>query len=143
MKPDYCNQCGTFLGYKTGALYCSGACKAKAYRARVKAEKSAPDSFGNVSIDDRSPVEKAIDTKRNEQRFKQCPHCRNEFPVNGLQKGRRYCSDACKQAAYREREAYRALWRDENKQQAPIESITVADNVSEIVKQAWSDALDD
>lgn len=143
MKPDFCKQCGEFLGYKSGALYCSGACKAKAYRARVKAEKSKPDTFGPVLTDDRTPVEKAIETKRNEQRFKTCPQCWNDFPVNGLQKGRRFCSDACRQAHYRARHKLFAKYNESENTPAPVEIIPVIENVSKIVNEAWSEALDE
>ena len=142
MKPDLCQHCGEYLGYKTGEKYCSNACKQKAYRARLKAEKAKPLTFGETPKDDRTPTEKAIDTKRNEQRWKTCPQCWEEFPVNGLQKGRRYCSDSCKQAHYRARNAWKAE-RQSTNPGAPTEIIPVTDNISKIVTEAWSDLVDD
>jgi hypothetical protein len=139
---EFCHN--TFESNWPAAKFCSPAHKQAAYRARIKAEQEKPDTFGSPApIDDRTPVEKAIETKKNEQRFKTCPHCWNAFPVNGLQKARRYCSDACKQAAYRERHGLLRTTYHSFDTQAPTENIPVIDNLYKIVTEAWSDALDD
>jgi hypothetical protein len=138
---EHCNQ--TFESNRSNARFCCNAHKQAAYRSRVKAESERPDTFGNRIADTRTPVEKAVDTKRNEQRLKTCPHCWNSFPVNGLQKGRRYCSDACKQAAYRERNKRQSWHRESETKHTPMETIRASDNIAEIVKDAWSELVED
>jgi hypothetical protein len=142
----YCKHCKKPLehGGWGKSEYCNASCKQASYRARIKAEAEKPDTFGSdAPIDDRTPTEKAIETKRNEQRWKVCSQCREQFPVDGTQKARRYCSDACKQSAYRSRQEWRKIWSGKKDVQAPTEKITVIDNVSKIVTEAWSDAIED
>lgn len=99
MATGNCGHCGKeFEGRGT---YCSVACKQAAYRARHGA--------GTVTPSERAA--KAAITRGTKAVALKCAHCGNQFAANGNQaaQGVKYCSDACKQAAYRARRADSAL----------------------------------
>ncbi len=95
-----CEKCGnSFDSWEQyHKRYCSDACKQAAYRDFKRSPKGAPAN--------------AVETKRNQGKSKYCAHCGKSFLVNGLQHARRYCSDACKQAAYRERAQMEKEWKE-------------------------------
>lgn len=96
---NYCGVCQKFMGLKYKAtvdhfdssfyhfrrVYCSNACKQRAYRDRLKQGKNHRRTF----IPDR---------------VIQCPGCGQLVVVS---KRQRYCSNACKQRAYRVRHGQR------------------------------------
>lgn len=111
-----CEWCGNrFLNASNSTVikYCSSACKQAAYRdsKRKKPRGYQPDT---------SPVEKAIETKTEQDRLFTCQQCGMGFEVNGLQHGSKYCSRACQQKAYRQRRQWRAesekRWSEKSKQ---------------------------
>lgn len=92
-----CGHCGAVIEGR--GRYCGPACKQAAYRARHGA--------GAVSPSERAV--KAAVTRAAKVITKTCPICGAAFGVNGNAAAAVYCSDACKQAAYRARRADSAL----------------------------------
>lgn len=95
-------------------------------------------------FDDRTPVEKAVDTKRDQLNTKQCKNCYNWFPVNGLQKRKKFCNDACKMA-YHRRYDFDGTYTPKPVKRKPTTAtvVPVVDNVQAIVNDAWSEQLED
>jgi len=112
--------------------YCSNACKTAASRARNHT-KSTDHSDG------RSPAEKAIDTKSEQLRSKECDQCGMYFDINGFQSKRRFCSNKCKTAYHRRYQKSYAEWRAKRTFDAP-KPIALTDD--EKIYLAWSGALD-
>ena len=85
-----CQACGTTFGAKRSTTkYCSDACRMKAYRARRAAKRTAsPQATGNQ-------------TKRQQIITITCRQCGATATLNGTQRTRKYCNNACKQAFYR------------------------------------------
>jgi len=87
-----CGHCGKALEGR--GKYCGAACKQAAFRRR----------HGAFAV---SPSERAVKagaTRAAKTYTLVCEHCGQNCTVNGNQaRGARYCSPACKQAAYRER----------------------------------------
>lgn len=85
-------------------------------------------------------TDKGVDTKREQLFNKTCPHCGMGFYLDGTQRKRRYCSDKCKQAAYRDRHYWE---RERAKRLAEvnkpdIEQIPVRDRGIESLMEEWS-----
>lgn len=97
IKYKYCRQCSVKFSYsRSDALFCSGACVAKFYREN-----------------DNPPLTHA--EKPHVHTF-YCEQCSNPFEVNdyAFRSGKRrpkFCSNKCKQAAYRGRVAQQAARR--------------------------------
>jgi predicted nucleic acid-binding Zn ribbon protein len=89
-----------FGARRADAKYCSAACRQKAKRRRD--DKLAPweDARGRVSD---GGVQARIEGRRNTIHELTCIQCGRVFHTDGLGAGRLYCSNACRQAAYRER----------------------------------------
>lgn len=94
----YCNVCGeVYYPRRDTGKYCSPKCRCTAYRERHK----EPVKASEVAI-------KRWRTKMQNVRLETCVQCDATFFVNGLSSHRLYCSNSCKQKAYRERKAYKA-----------------------------------
>jgi hypothetical protein len=91
-----CPVCGDRFGHmQTHAKYCSNACRVKAARIRA----------GRCS-NRREAAQAAVHTKHSTNHRLTCQCCQREFWGNGFDAGLRlYCSDACKQKAYRQRKS--------------------------------------
>lgn len=103
-KPVHQNKRGT-------AYYCSDACKQTAYRQR----------HGLVA-DKAEHYRKIIETKRSQFVMVTCQHCDRLFEVSQVSARTMYCSDACKQAAYRQRLAERLDYEKTLSKTATIDS---------------------
>lgn len=70
----------------------------------VKGSHQSQDIFGLDGINTSAAVS-AIETglKFQTRRPRSCAHCGNSLYITGYGKPRKYCNDACKQAAYRDR----------------------------------------
>ena len=92
MVKAFCGHCGAEIGR---GRYCNSACRQAAYRARHGA--------GTVTPSERA--KRAAVTRGARVVELTCGHCGGAFTANGNQaaQGVIYCSDACKQAAYRAR----------------------------------------
>lgn len=109
-----CVVCGVKFGaYKRTARYCSAACKQTAYRRRQKEariERAIAKSKANSASaasrfrERRAGITaRALATKAATLSNRECIYCDRVFTADGTQGGRIYCSNACRQAAYRER----------------------------------------
>jgi len=79
--PAWCAECKQpYTRYSPRGMYCSSACKAKAYRNRKK-----------VSVTENMPKSKQ---KREPARLPKCVHCGRAFTAKTAKKI--YCSDSCK-----------------------------------------------
>lgn len=85
-----CEHCGLPITGK--GKYCTAACKQAAYRQR----HTTPGAW-------RSAARRANETKAAQVISVVCEVCGTETTVNGLQAKTDYCSDACRQKAYRQR----------------------------------------
>jgi len=93
-----CPICGKRLfsaqhGYRdvrVDKVYCSSACKQKAYRQRC-------------GTDPVTARQRAVETKQGEEIIKSCAWCGEHFVATVAAAKQKYCSAACKQAAYRAR----------------------------------------
>lgn len=102
-KWQSCLQCGGQVK-KERALYCSDACKMKAYRRRL-------DPLAGSSISNKQRIRQSVVTKSSQVVDYVCPVCGGDYKRSGLEALREYCSDACKQKAYRARKKESsALW---------------------------------
>lgn len=81
---------GPWRDVRIDKVYCSPACKQKAYRQRQGADPG-------------TARQRAADTKAGETCMITCEWCRESHEVPLSAAKRRYCSNACKQAAYRAR----------------------------------------
>jgi ferredoxin len=94
-----CEICGQ--GYKPGrgdSMYCSDACKQKAYRRRVDPE------VGSIHREKQRQTNIAI-TKQMTTKELDCAVCGRHLHVSINHTNLAYCSNACKQKAYRARRA--------------------------------------
>ena len=92
-----CGECKRIFSGQRTAKYCCDACRQTAYRKRKN-----PMSGSRVNLKERAL--QAADTKRNTFVKCVCQYCGKERAFDaGAAAGRKYCSDACKQAAYRKR----------------------------------------
>jgi len=91
-------------------------------------------------FDDRTPVEKAVDTKRDQLQMKHCKNCYEPFDVNGLQKRKKFCCNACKMA-YHRRYDFDGTYTPKPVKRKPTTATVVpmVDNVQAIVNDAWSE----
>lgn len=91
-----CEMCRDRYGAKAcHALYCSDACRVRASRVRA----------GRCS-NRREAAQKTVHTKHSTNHLLICECCEREFYGNGYDVNiRKYCGDACKQKAYRQRRA--------------------------------------
>lgn len=97
-----CEICGQ--GYKPGrgdSQYCSSACKQKAYRRRVDPE------VGSIHREKQRQTNIAI-TKQMTTKTLNCECCGRKLEVSINHTNLMYCSNACKQKAYRARKAQSA-----------------------------------
>jgi len=78
--------------------FCSDACKQKAYRRRTDPE------VGSVHREKQRQTKIAI-TKRMTTKELNCEVCGRKLTVSIIRTNLRYCSDACKQKAYRDRKS--------------------------------------
>lgn len=95
-KWQACLQCGGQVK-KERALYCSDACKMKAYRRRL-------DPLAGSSISTKERIRQSVRTKSSMTVEMACAQCGQVVIINGLEALRDYCSNACKQKAYRSRQ---------------------------------------
>lgn len=90
-----CQECEQL--HERNSQYCSNACKQAAYRRRR-------DPGTGLRSRRQQRSDNAARTKAWIQRRLVCEHCEREFTISLAEStNRRYCSNACKQAAYRER----------------------------------------
>jgi hypothetical protein len=80
------------------AKYCSAKCKQAAYRRRADSEVGGGWRWRNQSA-------QSVQTKSEQFILFECAICHKETGRTGLQTNMLYCSDACKQKAYRLRKA--------------------------------------
>lgn len=101
MKFRFCPVCGSRYEYhRKTSQFCSAKCRAIAYRD----DHPKPLRRSKVNENRRR-------TKLQNVDLKTCARCTTTFFVSGLNKCRKYCSNACKQAAYRDRkEAKHQEW---------------------------------
>lgn len=92
-----CEFCGKPISAKRVIYYCSNACKMKAYRRRQ-------DPLTGSSMSTKERIRQSVRTKSAQLVDYVCPTCGLEGKRNGLEALREYCSDACKQKAYRSRQ---------------------------------------
>lgn len=94
-----CMWCGkSFHVVRAGSMYCSKACKQKAYRRRVDPE------VGSIQREKQRQENIAI-TKQITTKVLNCECCGRMLEVGINHTNLMYCSDACKQKAYRQRKA--------------------------------------
>ena len=104
----YCRGChNAFIPVKRNNIYCSDACKQKAYRDRKRL---------SVGVDYGAATEKILYTLGR----KTCRVCGNPLTWRGSGRRPTYCSNACRQKAYR-RERERILAIMDNLLQTVIE----------------------
>ena len=96
-----CEQCGrAFRPCRSDARFCSQACKQRAYRRRVD-----PD-VGSAARET-ARQEATYFTKHTRTKQLCCEHCGRELVMSVASTNLRYCSNACKQKAYRARRRQR------------------------------------
>lgn len=90
-----CSQCGKL--HERYSQYCSNACKQKAYRKRHNPKSGSWENR-------KARAQNAVRTKQWVIKTIVCEHCGEERSFTVAQcTNRIYCSDKCKQAAYRQR----------------------------------------
>jgi len=83
--------------HQKNGKYCSNACKQKAYRLRINPKSGSIPSL-------RERAQKAVRTKRRTKIMFVCEYCGRDVEYSIAESALRiYCSNACKQKAYRER----------------------------------------
>lgn len=89
-----CSVCGDRFGHmRKAARYCSDACRVKAARIRNGRCRNR-----------REAAQQTVNTKHSTNHLLTCECCGREFYGNGYDVNiRKYCGDACKQKAYRQR----------------------------------------
>lgn len=93
---EWCEK--SFKVVRAGSMYCSDACKQKAYRKRVDPE------VGSIHREKQRQTNIAI-TKQMTTKELDCAVCGRHLHVSISHTNLAYCSNACKQKAYRERKA--------------------------------------
>jgi hypothetical protein len=97
MRYKTCEVCErTFRPARRDARFCSQACKQRAYRRRVDPE------VGSIHRERQRQTHINI-TKQETRKQIVCAVCGWEFERSILETNRIYCSNACKQRAYRAR----------------------------------------
>jgi hypothetical protein len=97
----YCFKCGSpFHPTRETAKYCSAKCRQEAYRERHYQPKPCSER-----------LIKQYQTKGSHLTNLTCCECNKTFLANGREMMKMYCSNACKQRAYRGRKAYKAAER--------------------------------
>lgn len=91
-----CDYCGRPIAAKRYVKYCSDACKMKAYRRRK-------DALVGTPIRNHERLHNAVRTKASTIIDCVCEMCGQAYTRDGNQALQMYCSDACKQKAYRAR----------------------------------------
>jgi endogenous inhibitor of DNA gyrase (YacG/DUF329 family) len=135
MTLETCPNCGE--RFERDNTYCKVYCSSRCRTAHWKAQKKA-----EISPDLRSPVQKALETKRaNREAKKHCANCGELFAYDATQHRRRFCSDACKQAHYRQRQAWNREMRKPLRM-APVETLIDQSSDQDIVNRALSAMLD-
>jgi len=110
--PHFCAQCGNpYTRYSPHGLYCSTACKMKAYRQRKQNE-----------VTTKSKKSKPAETRTIAPR---CAHCGAAFSRKSAKK--MYCSDSCKVMANRE------------KQRMTLGQLALKYNMRQHEAEAWVD----
>ena len=89
-----CELCGAELESKR-AKYCSDTCRQTAHRRRI--------GKGTIWAQ-RQGIKKGIETRAAQVILFTCAECGIEGTHTGLQGHTVYCSDACRQKAYRKRQ---------------------------------------
>lgn len=97
--PKACPVCNKL--HKRRGVYCSDACKQTAYRRRR-------DPHSGTLQRRRERSNRAARTKAAVKVSLVCEHCECEIHISIAEgTNRRYCSNSCRQAAYRQRKALR------------------------------------
>lgn len=92
-----CEFCGKgYRQVRSSSLYCSVACKQRAYRRRADPE------VGSVQRFEQRQMNIAI-TKQMTTKTLNCACCGRKLEVGVNHTNLMYCSNACKQKAYRQR----------------------------------------
>ena len=88
-----CQYCGLWMAAnERRRSFCSSECRQAAYRRR-----------NGAAFTKKEKAEKMISTKSAQVFTLTCSCCKREFKRDGLSAGQtKYCSNACKQKAYRE-----------------------------------------
>lgn len=84
-----------FAARRADAKYCSDACRQVAHRRRHRPTRG-------------QRARQTYDTKKAQTYKRTCDHCGRTFYPDGTQGAMIYCSNACKQAAYRARKKAKA-----------------------------------
>lgn len=94
-----CEFCEKFFKpARRDARFCSDACKQKAYRRRADPE------VGTIHREKQRQTNIAI-TKHMTTKTLNCEYCGRSLEVSVSHTNLLYCSNACKQAAYRQRQS--------------------------------------
>lgn len=94
-----CDQCGKGSYSQAGfQRFCSAACRQRDYRIRTGAQPRPTSRKQRVAM-----AVAALTNKHSQDHVIVCLQCGTKRDINGAQLKRRYCSNACKQAAYRAR----------------------------------------
>lgn len=111
-----CAVCGAAMLGNNKRRFCSDACRQKWYR-QGKAEEE-----GRTYGDTHARAKKTARTKATQRHEDTCKQCGRAIVFDGNATRRRYCSDRCRQAAYRARhEAKRKKSMEAANQPLPIE----------------------
>lgn len=95
----FCEMCGkSYAPGRADSMFCSDACKQKAYRRRVDPE------VGSIHREKQRQTNIAI-TKQMTTKELDCAVCGRHLHVSISHTNLAYCSNACKQKAYRARKA--------------------------------------
>jgi endogenous inhibitor of DNA gyrase (YacG/DUF329 family) len=135
MTLETCPNCGAT--FERDNTYCKVFCSSRCRTAHWKAQKKA--EFGP---DSRTPVQKALETKRaNREAKKHCANCGELFAYDATQHRKRFCSDACKQAHYRQRQAWNRPMRSAP-WITPVETLIKESSDQDAVNRAFGHMLD-
>lgn len=93
---NVCQQCGRSMDWQK-QKWCSDACKMKAYRRRKDSLVGSDQRHGER-------IRKAVETKKNTLIEVECAVCHTHFNVEATRNNTIYCSNACSQKAYRQRQ---------------------------------------
>jgi len=93
-----CKFCRNLYPKKQGKKYCSDKCRVAFFR------KKKEDKYYKKRQQHLTPKERMVLTKATTFIEAECAHCHRHYHRTGLQgKSKKYCSNACQQAAYRVR----------------------------------------
>lgn len=111
----HCHRCGVlFAAWRVDAKYCGSACRQAAHRDRRRRARIAqaiehPTPLAEHKARRQEITDRRLATKRAQVIEYSCRHCGRQFQTDGTGTGRLYCSNACRQAAYRARKAAKRL----------------------------------